>query len=144
MNVLKHQWRWFLTGSIIFVLVLVWSFSQFFFAGPSESVYQGLGLATWLDGSTVIRTSPGMFTSGKAMGDVIRSVGPEAVPWLVSEVEQSGRPGFRDVFCRVYNGLWLNSGFLRPWLPRPMSGPRSEIALFNSLNLLGRLAPGGA
>lgn len=145
MNVLKHQRAWLLAGCVILVLALVCCLRSFFSAGPSEPVYRGLRLSSWLDGSAVIRTSPGMsLASGRAMADVIQSVGPEALPWLVSEVELSGRPGLGDLACRSYVRLWQTSGLARPLLPRPSSGPRSEIALFNSMCLLGRLAPGSA
>jgi len=143
-NALKHQRAWLLAGCVILVPALVCCFRLFFEAGPSEPVYRGLGLSRWLDGSTVIRTSPGYLSSAKAMSDVIQSVGPEALPLLVGEVEQSGRPGLKDIVCQCYVRLWLKSGLIRSWLPRPSSGPRSEIALYNSMVLLGRLAPGSS
>lgn len=150
MNARKHQLTWFTAGCVIVALALVCSFRWFSHRGPIEPVYQGLRLSRWLDGSTMVRmsavpTSPSRLAAAiaasKARAQVVQSVGPEALPWLLTEVEQAGRPGLRDVACRSYLRLWLASGFIRPWLPRP-SGPPSETAFFNSLGLLGRLAPG--
>jgi hypothetical protein len=79
------------------------------------------------------------------MGEVIQSVGPEALPWLVSEVELSGRQrlGLRDWACRSYvHFFWKSSGLLKSLLPTPWWGSRSDTALLNSMILLGRLAPG--
>lgn len=90
----------------------------------------------------MIRTAPPRFANSQAMADVLKSVGPEALPWLVSEVELLGRPGLRDLACRSYLRVWQASSLVRSLLPRPTSGPRSDIALFNSMGLLGRLAPG--
>ena len=96
LNALKQKLVWFGVSCVIVVAAFVPCLYALF-NGPSEPGYQGLGLQTWLDGSTVSQTSPGRFASAKAMCNVIQSVGPEALPWLVSELEQSGRPGFKDL-----------------------------------------------
>jgi len=145
LNALRHKAAWYVASGVFLVLMAACCLRWLFLGCPAEPVYRGVGLARWLDGSMVIRTPVGISPgSGRAMGDVLRSVGTEALPWLVTEVELSGRPGPRDLACRFYARLWQSSALVRSLLPRPWSGPRSEIAVFNAMNLLGRLAPGTA
>ncbi len=116
-----------LLGIITTVVVLV-------FRGTPEPKYQGVGLSKWLDG-TMAKPEP------KRMREVMRSVGPEALPWLFQAAE--GEPQFRYVLYRKYAQLYRSSSIVRWLLPKP--GPDlSHVAHYNALLLLSRLAPGTA
>lgn len=127
MNLMSKKALVLVSCSVVVVALVLCSASPFK-AGPLEPMYRGFGLSRWLDGS-LGRTG--------AMGQVLRSVGPEALPWLVNKVERS--KSITSGASRSYDRIWLKSAWAKSWLPNP--GTRWFVE-YNSVSLLGRLAPG--
>lgn len=98
--------------------------------GPCEPEYRGAGLSQWLDG-TMARKG----VSGREMREVLDSVGPEAVPWLIQLLERR-----ESIFDKGYLRLYHKWSAPR-WLPEPRL-PKRRTARFNALYPLSRLAPG--
>src|SRR5437867_4601560 len=109
--------------------------------GPREPEYQGVGLSLWLDG-TMVRKG----TSAMEMREVLDSVGPEAVPWLIQLLKR--REGILEKeYLRLYRKRLFHKPFARApapvprWLPQPRLYAR-RAARSNGAYLLSRLAPG--
>lgn len=103
--------------------------------GPTEPAYRGTPLSAWLDGSMVRnRTYP------REMGEVLASVGPEALPWLVWAVEHYDN---QVRFAWRYVHFYQTSKWAQKLLPSP---PRAVMrwrgARHNAVGMLARLAPG--
>jgi hypothetical protein len=113
---------------------------------PPEPIYNRLGLSHWLGG--MVSNGPGssgVLASGRLsslaeVGSALGSVGPEALPWLVSAL-----PGleFRqrfDAWCsRTAN---RSSSPLVNRLLLKLTDPHSYTGYANTCSLLARFAPG--
>jgi len=71
--VARRALSWFLMLCVVAVILLVAATRDS--RRPPEPVYKGVGLSKWLGGGV---------SSPRSMLEVINSVGPEALPWLVS------------------------------------------------------------
>jgi hypothetical protein len=93
----KRGWITIVGAAIAIVVVIAISFS-----GPSEPKYEGRRLAEWLEGTMM---KPFNFEKMRARDKVMRSIGPEALPWLVNVAEPKGRFAnrFYDFYARLYN-----------------------------------------
>jgi len=140
-NALKKRAAWSVAVFGILLVALVGWFVSFF-RDPPEPVYERLKLSNWLDGSTVNLKLPA--ESELPMVRVMGSVGPEALLWLIREVELTGnRP--TELIYRYYERLCRTSSLLKsclPKVPKPLPNSHLETAEWNSMNLLERLAPG--
>jgi len=87
--------------------------------GPREPVYEGVRLSALLDGSTVHGVN-----AAEERLKVLRSIGPEALPWLIHAFEiyngREGRSKLRSWYMRYYN----RNPRLRPFMPAP---PKSVV-----------------
>jgi len=129
-------------GKSRFVLVVVFGVVVFpaltvlvamFFSGAREPAYEGVGLSRWVDGSMARQREP------MAMMKVLRSVGPEALPWLVQEAKRQST--FTHRLYLRYVRVYKSSSLAQRVLPKP--GPDlSSTAQANIFGLLARLAPG--
>lgn len=66
----------------------------------------------------------------------VYSVGPEALPWLTAAVRAYGHEDLRSRFCHWYLRLRSGNVLASQYLLR------RECALFNTVSLLARVAPG--
>ena len=103
---------------------------------PAEPEYRGVGLSQWLE-TTRVRPNA---ASVEEMVVVLKSVGPEAVPWLIRFLGQ--REGVLDKGYLLLYQKWLYR-YRSRWLPQPRLF-RFQGARFNGVDLLSRLAPGTA
>jgi len=114
-------------GAVALIAVIVVAVS----AGPREPMYRGEGLLKWLDGTMVKKGIPKV-----EMIDLLESVGPEAIPWLIELLEKRDTP-----LDRRYLRLYRKLGASRRWFPEPRI-LRMQTARFNAARTLSRLAPG--
>ena len=87
MKSLRRKW-WFVSFSLLAVLALaiVWqSFSS------SEPNYSGKRLSVWLDELSALDFSKRADTNTPQV-QAVRSIGTNAIPWLMSELKRNGKP----------------------------------------------------
>jgi hypothetical protein len=120
--------RWLIVVGVAFGSVALVSLLTVLVSGPRQPTYKGVPLSKWLDGRR-----------GIEMFDALKSVGPDALPWLVQAAEGNSRIEY--VFYRHYSKLYNSSSIVRRLLPKP-GRDLSSVAHYNTLSLLSRLAPG--
>jgi len=119
--------NWLLVFCVVAIIVL--AVATGVSRRPPEPVYSGVGLSQWL-GEGV--------SNVHRMVEVINSVGPEALPWLVSAL-----PGLE--FEQRYETWLQRLSQKNPVANRLLlkfTNPRRHAAYFRACWLLGRLAPG--
>lgn len=113
------------------------------FHGPSEPVYAGARLSHWLGGTVSSGPgSSGVLASLAEVGSALGSVGPEALPWLLSAL-----PGLEfkqrfDAWC-LRTGNRSGSALVNRLLLK-LTDPHRATAYANACSLLARFAPGSA
>ena len=127
---------WLVLASVVLVVVSVGT--GLFVLGPHEPRYGGVGLSAWLEGPM----SPAPLILAKQRVEVLRSVGPEALPWLTRAFEgYSGRTSWSRLELRYLHFYVRQSATVRGFLPRPLY-LRAEMVRHNAISILSRIAPG--
>jgi hypothetical protein len=132
----SRKWFGIVTGTLLFLAALTIYVASG--RGPREPVYKGVGLSVWLDGSKVPR---GDLVRLKIRSEVLHSVGPEALPWLIHAFEIKNRNKWLSKSHQGYLRFYYTSPKARSFLPAPPI-PRWETGRQSILLILARVAPG--